>query len=69
MPGRLGDADSKITGLEAEKEGLQAALDVKDEQLREEAREEASQSVSLAVDLEKARAEVEELEADVHLLG
>ena len=61
MPGRLGDADSKITGLEAEKEGLQAALDVKDEQLREE----ASKNAGLVTDLEKASAEVERLDVEV----
>ncbi|XXG41271.1 hypothetical protein AAC387_Pa01g1768 [Persea americana] len=59
--GRLGDADSKIAKLEAEKEGLQAALDVKDEQLREEARKNAG----LVADLEKASAEVERLDGEV----
>ena len=35
-------------------------------QLREEAKEEAIQSANLALDLKKAQAEVERLEADLH---
>ena len=59
--GRLGDANSKIAGLEVEKEGLRAALDVKDEHLREEGRKNAG----LVADLEKASAEVERLDVEV----
>ncbi|XXG51063.1 hypothetical protein AAC387_Pa02g4923 [Persea americana] len=62
--GRLAEAETKAAERKAEKEELQKALEAKDKQLREE----VSKSANLAVDLEKAQAEVEQLEVDVHLL-
>ena len=47
--------------MEAEKESLQAALDTRDKQLREEARKNAG----LVTDLEKASTEVERLDEEV----
>ena len=47
--------------MEAEKKGLQAALDAKDEQLKEEVRKKAD----LVTDLEEATAELDKLNDEV----
>lgn len=60
--GTLGEAESKATEWEAEIEGLQAASDAKDEQLREE----VPKNAGLVADLKKALAKVENLEEDMH---
>ena len=58
---RLASANSKVAELEAEKEGLQAALGAKDEQLWEG----AQRNAILVTDLEKASAEVDRLTVDL----
>ena len=58
---KLRDADSKVTELEAEKKGLQVALDAKDEQLKEE----VGKKADLATDLEEVTTEVDRLNDEV----
>ena len=58
---RKRDADSKVVELEAEKKGLQAALDAKDERLQEEVRKNAD----LAADFEDETAEVDRRHGEV----
>ena len=60
--GRLVEAETKAAEWETEKEGHQKALNARDEQLTEAVRK----NVDLAADLEKAQAEVEQLEEDMH---
>lgn len=54
---RLRNVHTKVTRLEAKKKDLQAALDARDQKLKEE----ADRNVGLATELEKATAEIDRL--------
>ena len=59
---RLRDAHTKVTGLEAEKRDLQAALEAKNQQLQDEYR-----YVSLVANLDTAVAEGNKLKAEMEI--
>ena len=58
---RLWEVHTKVTGLEAEKKDLQAALDARDQKLKEE----TDRNAGLATEREKATAEIGRLKAEI----